>query len=546
MEWIQGKGVCGGMVCGKLHYIHQTKLHTQTKKRSPIEELTHFRHCHEQLLHELAKVQTKAKATAGETEAEIFAIHQMMLTDEEFIEPIELEIQNGKSATQAVNLVGERLAGQFAAMDDSYMQAREADIRAITDRLQMLLSDEDETDLVSLSAEEPMILLAKELTPAQTIGLDTNTVLGFVTEQGTTNSHTAILARTLGIPAIVATGSIPEAFHGKEAILDGENGILYVSPDKEIRQQLAKYQTTHATTQKVMRGHTCQTADGRAIQICANAGHIRDVQAAVAQDAEGIGLFRSEFLFMQTDHCPTEEEQYNWYRQVVEIMQDKDVVIRTLDAGADKKIPWLNEQLPQWQTEENPALGLRALRIGLQHPTLLIPQLRALYRASVHGKLSVMFPLITLPSELQQVRQIAAKVREDLQNENIPHDPHMPLGIMIETPSAALLSDTLAPMADFFSIGTNDLTQYTMAADRENASVAYLTDTVPDSVKKLLHMTITAAKTAEIPVGVCGELAGNTDMLSFWIEEGITKLSVSPGQVLPLRAKVQAYLDEKL
>lgn len=391
-----------------------------------------------------------------------------------------------------------------------------------------------------------MILLAKELTPAQTIGLDTNTVLGFVTEQGTTNSHTAILARTLGIPAIVATGSIPEAFHGKEAILDGENGILYVSPDKEIRQQLAKYQTTHATTQKVMRGHTCQTADGRAIQICANAGHIRDVQAAVAQDAEGIGLFRSEFLFMQTDHCPTEEEQYNWYRQVVEIMQDKDVVIRTLDAGADKKIPWLNEQLPQWQTEENPALGLRALRIGLQHPTLLIPQLRALYRASVHGKLSVMFPLITLPSELQQVRQIAAKVREDLQNENIPHDPHMPLGIMIETPSAALLSDTLAPMADFFSIGTNDLTQYTMAADRENASVAYLTDTVPDSVKKLLHMTITAAKTAEIPVGVCGELAGNTDMLSFWIEEGITKLSVSPGQVLPLRAKVQAYLDEKL
>lgn len=546
MEWIQGKGVCDGMVCGKLHYIHQTKLHTQTKKRSPIEELTHFRHCHEQLLHELAKVQTKAKATAGETEAEIFAIHQMMLTDEEFIEPIELEIQNGKSATQAVNLVGERLAGQFAAMDDSYMQAREADIRAITDRLQMLLSDEDETDLVSLSAEEPMILLAKELTPAQTIGLDTNTVLGFVTEQGTTNSHTAILARTLGIPAIVATGSIPEAFHGKEAILDGENGILYVSPDKEIRQQLAKYQTTHATTQKVMRGHTCQTADGRAIQICANAGHIRDVQAAVAQDAEGIGLFRSEFLFMQTDHCPTEEEQYNWYRQVVEIMQDKDVVIRTLDAGADKKIPWLNEQLPQWQTEENPALGLRALRIGLQHPTLLIPQLRALYRASVHGKLSVMFPLITLPSELQQVRQIAAKVREDLQNENIPHDPHMPLGIMIETPSAALLSDTLAPMADFFSIGTNDLTQYTMAADRENASVAYLTDTVPDSVKKLLHMTITAAKTAEIPVGVCGELAGNTDMLSFWIEEGVTKLSVSPGQVLSLRAKVQAYLDEKL
>lgn len=547
MEEIYGKGVCGGMVRGRLFYIHQTKSHTQTQERSPTEELAHFRQCHEQLLRELAKLQTQAKETAGEAEAEIFSIHQMMLTDEDFTEPIEAEIQKGKTAIEAVRLVGERIAGQFATMDDSYMQAREADIRALADRLQNLLSGQGE-QVLPRSTKEPVILVAKELTPAETIGLDKNTVLGFVTEQGSTNSHTAILARTLGIPAIVATGPISEKHHGTEAILDGESGILYVSPNAEITKKYDRYQevaTIEKARQNAMRGHTCYTADGHRIQICANAGHIDDVQAAVAQDAEGIGLFRSEFLFMQTDHCPTEEEQYAWYRQVVEKMDGKEVVIRTLDAGADKKIPWLQERLPQWQTEENPALGLRAVRISLQHPELLVPQLRALYRAAVHGKLSVMFPMITLPSELDMVLQIAAQVREELQKENIPHDPTRPIGIMIETPSAALFSEELAKRADFFSIGTNDLTQYTMAADRENPSIAYLTETVPDSVKKLLHMTITAAKQAGIPVGVCGEMASDPTMIPFWVDEGIDKLSVSPGQVLSLRAQVQAYLDNK-
>ncbi len=544
MEQIKGKGVCGGMVCGRLHYIHQTKPQ-HTPKGSLTEERTHFHQGCTHLLQELAELEQRAKESTGETEAEIFAIHQMMLTDDDFAGAVETELLQGKTAAEAVALVGARLAEQFATMEDDYLQAREADVRAITDRLQEILSGNTDPKTPLLSGE-PVILVADELTPAETIGLDTNTVLGFVTERGTTNSHTAILARTLGIPAIVAVGPVlterREALHGKEAILDGTGGILYVSPDKTIRQRYTRYQAEHAAEQDAMRGHTCHTADGRAIRICANAGHIRDIQAAAAQDAEGIGLLRSEFLFMQTDHCPTEEEQYQWYRQALETMPDREVVIRTLDAGADKKIPWLAKMLPQWQTEENPALGLRAIRIGLQYPALLTTQLRALYRAAIHGKLAALFPMITLPTELETVLQIAAKVRAELQNENVPHDPAMPLGIMIETPSAALCSETLAAMVDFFSIGTNDLTQYTLAADRENASVAYLTETVPESVKKLLHMTAASAHKAGIPVSICGELAGETSMIPFWIEEGIEKLSVSPGQVLSLRAKVQAYL----
>lgn len=548
MEQIKGKGVCGGMVCGKLHYIHQTKPHAElhTPKRSQAEELTHFRQSCRYLLKELAELEKRAKGIS-ETEAEIFAIHQMMLTDEDFTEAVEAQLRQGMTASDAVHLVGARLAEQFATMEDGYLQAREADVRAITDRLQEILSGD--TDVKTpLPSGEPVILVAGELTPAETIGLDPQTVLGFVTERGTTNSHTAILARTLGIPAIVAVGPVlteRQALHGKEAILDGTGGILYVCPDETIRQRYIRYQAEHAAERDAMRGHTCHTADGRAIRICANAGHIRDVEAAAEQDAEGIGLLRSEFLFMQTDHCPTEEEQYQWYRQALATMPDREVVIRTLDAGADKKIPWLAKMLPQWQTEENPALGLRAIRIGLQYPALLTTQLRALYRAAIHGKLAVLFPMIALPTELETVLQIAAKVRTELQQAHIPHDPAMSIGIMIETPSAALCSDTFATMVDFFSIGTNDLTQYTLAADRENASVAYLTETVPDSVKKLLHMTAASAHKAGIPVSVCGELAGETSMIPFWIEEGIEKLSVSPGQVLSLRAKVQAYLDKQ-
>lgn len=547
MEQIQGKGVSGGMVSGRIYYIQPQTADAQStmSKGSPAEEHLRFRQSCDQLRQELAELEAKAKETVSETDAEIFAIHQMMLTDEDFTESVEHEIENGKTAIEAVRSTGAKLSTMFAAMEDSYLQAREADIRAITDRLQAILSGETSGNL-PLPTDEPVILVAKELTPAETIRMDKNTVLGFVTEQGTANSHTAILARTLGIPAIVATGPMPHEIHGKEAILDSTHGILYVSPSDEIRDRYAQYQAAHdAQTSKAnaMRGHSCHRPDGQPIQICANAGHIHDVQAAVEQDAEGIGLFRSEFLFMQTDHCPTEEEQYSWYRQVVETMHDREVVIRTLDAGADKKIPWLQKKLPQWQTEENPALGLRAVRIGLHCPDLLATQLRALYHAAPHGKLRTMIPMITLPSELERVQQIAAKVREDLQNEGVPHDPTMPIGIMIETPSAALLSEELAKRAAFFSIGTNDLIQYTMAADRENSSVAYLTETVPDSVKKLLHMTIAAAKKAGIPVGVCGELAGEENMIPFWIKEGITKLSVSPSEVLPLRVKVQSYLD---
>lgn len=545
MRSIQGKGVSAGMAQGTIHDIRtHTPEHTQPpEKGTPDVEQNRFRTACQSLHDELRALIAKARATVGEAEAEIFTTHRLMLEDEDFTHPIEQSIAAGCSAHDAVRTTGDRLAKQFSAMDDPYLQAREADIRSITDRLCRLLTHAADTHIPMPSG---VIIVAKELSPTETLSLDTQKVLGIVTEQGAANSHAAILARTLGIPAITATGPLPPHIQGTSCILHGETGTLYLSPTEAIRQQYDAYIAAAAKTKAehtAMRGHTCHCADGHPIRICANGGSLADVQTAAGEDAEGIGLFRSEFLFMRTDRCPTEDEQYALYKDLLAAMPDKEVVIRTLDAGADKKIPWLADRLPLWQTEENPALGLRAVRISLCCPDLLTTQLRALYRAAIHGKLSTMIPMLTLPSELEKVQNIAAKVRESLQTEGIPHDPTMPIGIMIETPSAALCAEELAKMAAFFSIGTNDLIQYTMAADRENPSVAHLTETVSDSVKKLLHITATAAHKAGIPVSICGELAGETSMIPFWVQEGIDKLSVSPGQVLSVRAKVQAYLD---
>lgn len=545
MKSIQGKGVSTGMAKGTIHDIRtHTPEHTQPPEKGTTDvEQNRFRTACQSLHDELRALIAKARATVGEAEAEIFTTHRLMLEDEDFTHPIEQSIAAGCSAHDAVRTTGDRLAKQFSAMDDPYLQAREADIRSITDRLCRLLTHATDTHIPMPSG---VIIVAKELSPTETLSLDTQKVLGIVTEQGAANSHAAILARTLGIPAITATGPLPPHIQGTPCILHGETGTLYLSPTEALRQQYDAYAAAAAKTKAAhtaMRGHTCRRADGHPIRICANGGSLADVQTAAGEDAEGIGLFRSEFLFMRTDRCPTEDEQYALYKDLLAAMPDKEVVIRTLDAGADKKIPWLADRLPMWQAEENPALGLRAVRISLCCPDLLTTQLRALYRAATHGKLSTMIPMLTLPSELEEVQNIAAKVRESLQAEGIPHDPTMPIGIMIETPSAAVCAEELAKMAAFFSIGTNDLIQYTMAADRENPSVAHLTETVPDSVKTLLHITATAAHKAGIPVSICGELAGETSMIPFWVQEGIDKLSVSPGQVLSVRAKVQAYLD---
>lgn len=540
MEIIQGKGVAEGIVSGRIHSVKPVHRPVPIKENTdPETELKNFREACAVLTAELIELSKKAKETVGEKEAEIFDIHRMMLEDEGFIDPAEARITAGESAASAVIASGEELALLFSSMNDPYMQAREADIKSIAERLCQILTG---TEPVSLTADTPVILAAEDLTPAQTIELNPHTILGFVTEKGNSNSHTAILARMLNIPAVAAVGALPDSIEGKNAILDGGNGILYIEPDDEIRShyEIVKTQKMQLKeTLEKLRGVACETKDGKRIYIYANAGNLTDVDSAVLGDAEGIGLFRSEFLFMQYDRCPTEEEQLAVYCTVLKKMPEKEVIIRTLDAGADKQIPWLQRDIH----EENPALGLRAIRLCLQNPRLLYTQLRALYRASFHGKIRALIPMITLSEELDQVHRIAENVRNGLAAEKIPFDPDMPIGIMIETPAAALMAGTLAERADFFSLGTNDLTQYAMAADRENASVSYLTENLPEAVKKLIRMTADAALNAGIPVSICGELASDMHAIPFLLEAGIIKFSVSPGQVLKVRDRVSRILS---
>jgi len=543
MEIIQGKAVSGGMAYGKIFLLGRqdyTAEHRQSAE-DPQQEILRFREGCRALAAELDVLYSKTLEAIGESEAEIFSLHRMMLEEDTFTESVEEKICQGISASDAVLDTGEAFAAMFAAMDNPYMQARDADIRSIARRLHEIL--EGRTTALPVFTE-PVILAAEDLTPAQTVDLKKDKVLGFITARGSTSSHTAILARTLGIPAVTAAGTLSESLHGLEGILDGEQGTLYVDPD---RQTINRFEQNRQNEEErkarweTMRGHTCRTREGKAIRIYANAGSLEDAAAAAAGDAEGIGLFRSEFLFMQYGRNPTEEEQYNTYREVLAHMPGKEVIIRTLDAGADKQIPWL----PAGTAEANPALGLRAIRLCLRYPELLRTQLRAMYRAAVHGKLCAMIPMITLPSELEQVHAIAEEVRRSLEEEKIPFAPDMPLGIMIETPSAALCAGTLAEKSAFFSIGTNDLTQYTMAADRENGALTYLTETIPESVKRLILMTTSAATAAGIPVSVCGELAGEEHAIPFLVDAGVDKLSVSPGQVLKVRSAVQRHLDTR-
>ena len=544
MEQIYGQGVSSGMAYGRIYFVRADSSTVQETSVLPEgnTETERFRNACRILQIELHELYQKTRDTLGESEAEIFSVHQMMLEDDEYTELVEASIAEGRTAVEAVRQTGKALAEMFSSMDTLYMQAREADIRGITDRLTEILQGKQ---LAKIHLTEPSILAMHDLSPAQTMELDLKMVLGFITEQGSVNSHTAILARTLGIPAITAAGRMPEQIHGKEAVLDGSCGILYITPDKDVLQ---KYKLSAAAESRErekwqsMRGHRCTGRNGIPIQICSNAGSLEDITAAMENDAEGIGLFRSEFLFMQYDRYPTEEEQYTVYCSVLEKMQGRDVVIRTLDAGADKKISWL----PCIPGEGNPALGFRAIRICLRYPELLMTQLRALYRASAGGKIHTLIPMIALPSELDRVLQIAEDVKKSLRQDSVPFDEHMPIGIMIETPSAALQAEVLAGQAAFFSIGTNDLMQYTMAADRENDAVSYLTETVPESVKKLIRMTTEAAAKAGIPVSVCGELAGNPDMIPFFLQQGITKLSVSPRQILRVRLAVQSWLAKSV
>lgn len=485
----------------------------------------------------LNAIYLNALKRVGEHNSMIFQIHIMMLQDEDFYSAIQERIKNDKvNAEYAVWQTGKQFSEMFSQMDDEYMQGRAADVLDISKRLIRCLDKNLANGLDSL--QSPSIVAAADLMPSETIQLDKAMVLAFVTREGSKSSHSAILARTMGIPAVVGLGdSFKELRNGAAIIIDGTAGELFIDPDEETVQKYQRMKEAFEKNQqelKLLKGTKAITKNGVQIEINANIGHPSDVEMVLENDADGIGLFRSEFLYMDSDNFPTEEEQFEAYKSVLEKMDGKRVIIRTLDLGADKQVPYLN--IPK---EENPAMGYRAIRICLDRQPLFITQLRALLRASVFGKLAIMFPMIISVDEVKQIKSIVEKVKNDLKAEGIAFSPNFELGIMIETPASVLMSDLLAKEVDFFSVGTNDLTQYTLAVDRMNPSIANLFDSRHPAVLRMIEMAAENAKKAGIWIGICGESAADTELTEFYVKAGISELSVTPSAVLELRKKVQ-------
>ncbi len=567
MEIISGRRVSGGYVMGKMKIIRRHRSITElTRSSDPESEKNLLDEAVAKLEAEMDKMYRNALLRVGESEASIFEIHKMMLSDEDFIGEAERLIREEKyTAAGAVRKSGEILAETFRTMETEYMKARAADIIAVSDRLCSIISGDD--GLPTLT--EPSIIAADDFTPAETVMLDRDSVLGFITEGGSDMSHTAILARMMGIPAVVSVGRIPDELDGHIVMLDGKNGKAYIDPDEEVKreyEQAMKSNESERLRLEKMRGVRLKNSMGERVFISANAGEPDDIDEAVKNDAEGVGLFRSEFIFMSRTKPPTEDEQFEIYRTAAKKLKGAELVVRTLDVGADKRISYLSggrgtpagkygsssAEITNTPTslfnssrgvvsEPNPALGIRGVRLCLKMPELLFTQLRALYRAAADYRLSVLIPMIVLPSEVDRVREIASSVVESLEKAGIRYG-RMKLGIMIETPSAAILADILAPMVDFFSIGTNDLIQYTVAADRENPDVEYLTSPIPESVRRCIRMTCDAAKREGIPVCVCGELGADTGETKFLLECGVTRLSVSPKSILRVREKAARAL----
>ena len=534
MTVIQGTPASGGYVLGKIRTVSRTADPGRELRNGFISETERLDHAVDKASRELDRLYESALKKVGENSAQIFEIHKMMLEDEDFIGDARRLTDTGMEAENALRSAADNLIAAFRAMDTEYMQARAADVEGIARRLCEIL--EGKSGGITLT--EPSIVAADDLTPAETILLDRNLVLGFVTERGSEMSHTAILARMMGIPAVVGVRRSLADCDGVTAILDGDSGRLLVNPDEamsgEYHQRIRKAKEETARLD-LLRGRKSYNSAGERVRITANVGDLDDIGEAVKWDCEGVGLFRTEFLFMRRSKPPTEEEQYEIYRSAAEQLNGEECVVRTLDAGADKRISYLTGDA----SEANPALGIRAVRLCLKMPELLLTQFRALYRAAAVGNISAMIPMITLPSEVERVREIAAEARASLDRDGLKWG-RMKVGIMIETPSAAILADLLAPMVDFFSIGTNDLIQYTVAADRENPDVAYLSTPLPESVRRCIKMTCSAARREGIPVCVCGELGADAAQTRFFLECGVTKLSVAPPKILKVREAVMA------
>ncbi len=530
METYSGKSIFQGIAIGRILFYEKQQAEV---KRHTIEdvkaEMERYEKAKETAIAQLRKLYEKACKEVGEVNAAVFEVHEMMLEDEDYNDSIRNMIEQQQvNAEYAVAMTGDNFSNMFAEMEDEYFSARAADIKDISDRVVSVLCGNggDINDL-----EEPIILVAEDLAPSETVQMDKEKLLAFVTEQGSTNSHTAILARTMNIPALIGV-KIQKEWNGKMAVVDGFTGILYVEPTPAVLDEMQGKQKRLLEERELLlelKGKEDITKDGRKIKLYANIGNVSDVAGVLKNDAAGIGLFRSEFLYLEKDHFPTEEEQFFAYKTVAERMAGKKVIIRTLDIGADKQVDYFH-----LEKEENPAMGYRAIRICLSQTDIFKTQLRALLRAAKYGNIAIMYPMIISVAEVKKIKEIVAEVKAELEQEGVPYG-EVEQGIMIETPAAAVMSDELAKEVDFFSIGTNDLTQYTLAIDRQNAKLDSFYDAHHPAILRLIQTVIDNGHAHNCWVGICGELGADTTLTETFIQMGIDELSVSPGFVLPIR-----------
>lgn len=532
MQIYNGKSVFGGIAIGKISvYQKKEQQVKRVKIDDPEQEMARYKKAKAEGIKQLQGLYDKALREVGEANAAIFEVHQMMMEDDGYNESVENIIRSqGVNAEYAVATTGDNYAQMFSAMDDDYMRERAADVRDISERLLTILNGE-ETGAVD--ADEPKIIVAEDLAPSETVQLDKDKVLSFVTVKGSLNSHTAILARTMAIPALVNTSvSLESEMDGRLGIVDGADGTFYVDPDEETLAEMKKRQEEDLSRKQLLltlKGKENVTLDGQKVMLYANIGNIKDLATVIQNDAGGIGLFRSEFIYLEKEDFPTEEEQFQIYRQVAQTMAGKRVIIRTLDIGADKQCDYFH-----MEHEENPALGCRAIRICLTRPEIFKTQLRALFRASAFGKIAIMYPMITSVQEVRKIKEIVEEVKAELTSQGVEFgNPEQ--GIMIETPAAAIISDDLAKEVDFFSIGTNDLSQYTMAIDRQNPQLDLFFDPHHPAVLRMISLVVENAHKAGIWAGICGELGADQSLTKEFLAMGVDELSVSPGSILPLR-----------
>lgn len=539
MKKFHGKGVYGAVAVGKVSLLK--KADEEVKHIHVIntdDEKARFEQAKSIAVQQLQEIYSKALKEAGEANAAIFEIHQMMLDDEDYNDTINNIIESQSvNAEYAIAITADNYADMFSSMDDTYMNARAADVRDISNRLIHILSG---NITIENELDEKIIICAKDLAPSETVMLDKDKILAFVTAHGSSNSHTAILARNMNIPAIVGVGDVflDEIKNGDRIIVDGCTGDIFVDPDEETQTKLLEKQRADEEKKRLLqelKGKENITLDGRKINVYANIGNVGDIGKVLANDAGGIGLFRSEFLYLENSDYPTENQQFNAYKKVLESMEGKKVIIRTLDIGADKKCDYFN-----LKHEENPALGYRAIRICLTRPEVFKTQLRALYRASVFGNLGIMFPMITSVSEIVKILAVCDDVKSELKSQGVEFSDKIELGIMIETPAAAIISDKLAPMVDFFSVGTNDLTQYTLACDRQNPDIEQFIDTHHEAILRLIEISVENAHKHGAWIGICGELGADTSLIETFLRMGVDELSVSPTFVLRVREAIRS------